>query len=200
MHKAAKLPNLAEPASRYFAFMLARLLIIFTTLFMVGSSCSHSRKSGGIPPSPQPPATFPTDPDLTIRLGQPVPKGANPKLVNSAAGWLGAPYQYGGSDTRGVDCSGLINSIFPQVYGITVPRSTVELFAIAAPISSNELKEGDLVFFTIDTQKPGHSGIYLWHNKFLHASTSKGVIISSLTESYWKKYFTGAGRINIVRP
>jgi lipoprotein Spr len=176
------------------------MILLVATMAMIVSSCSHSRKTGGIPPASQPPAPFPTDSVLSLRLGQPVPKGANPQLVSSAADWLGTPYRYGGSDTRGIDCSGLINSIFPKVYGTTVPRSTVELFAAATPVSMSDIKEGDLLFFTIDTQKPGHAGIYLWHNRFLHASTSKGVVISSLSEPYWQKYFTGGGRIIPVKP
>jgi murein DD-endopeptidase / murein LD-carboxypeptidase len=200
MHKAAKLGILSSVFSFYFAAMLGRIILLATTLAMVFSSCSHSRKTGGIPPTSQSPAPFPTDSVLSSRLGQPVPKGANPQLVASAADWLGTPYRYGGSDTRGIDCSGLINSIFPKVYGTTVPRSTAQLFAVASPISINDIREGDLLFFTIDTQKPGHAGIYLWHNRFLHASTSKGVIISSLNEPYWQKYFTGAGRIIQVKP
>ncbi|HSR39213.1 MAG TPA: C40 family peptidase [Phnomibacter sp.] len=176
------------------------MILLVTSLAIFASSCSHSRKSGGMPPSSQLPASFPIDSVLSLRLGQPVPKGANPQLVSSAADWLGTPYRYGGSDIRGIDCSGLINSIFPKVYGTPVPRSTVELFAVATPVSKGDIKEGDLLFFTIDTQKPGHAGVYLWHNRFLHASTSKGVVISSLTEPYWQKYFTGAGRIIPVKP
>lgn len=169
-------------------------------LALVLSSCSHSRKVAAIPPASKLPAPFPTDSTLSALLKQPVPQGANPLLVATAAQWLGTPYRFGGSDTKGVDCSGLINAIFPKVYGTTVPRSTAELFTFSTPVALANLKEGDLLFFSIDTQKPGHAGIFLWQNKFIHASTSRGVIISSLDEPYWKKYFTGAGRINSVRP
>lgn len=180
--------------------MLARNVLLTVTLALALSSCSHSRKTAAVVPPVQSTAPFPTDSALSALLQEPVPQGANPMLVAAAAQWLGTPYRYGGSDAAGVDCSGLINAIFPKVYGAPVPRSTADLFAVATPVAIANLKEGDLLFFTIDTQKPGHAGIYLWQNKFLHASTSRGVIISSLTEAYWKKYFTGAGRINSVKP
>ena len=109
--------------------------------------------------------------------------------------WIGTPYQYGGNNKTGVDCSGFINNIYNEVYQIKLPRTTSELEHYSKPVKREKLMEGDLVFFTINTKKAGHRGIYLAHGSFAHASTSRGVIISNLAEAYWNKYFSGAGRV-----
>lgn len=125
-----------------------------------------------------------------------MPEMASPLLVKTVYDWLGTPYKYGGNDKKGVDCSGLICNIFPLVYKLQVPRVTSQLYKEVKNISSQNLQEGDLVFFRINTREVGHAGIYLFNNYFVHSSTSKGVIISSLLEPYWSKYFVGGGRFS----
>jgi lipoprotein Spr len=85
--------------------------------------------------------------------------------------------------------------VYPVVYQIQPPRTTAEMHRLAKPVELHEIKEGDIVFFTISSSKPSHSGIYLWNGYFAHSSTSKGVMLSNLSEAYWKKYFIGAGRL-----
>jgi lipoprotein Spr len=80
------------------------------------------------------------------------------------------------------------------VFGKQVPRTTAALKLQATPVPLSKLKQGDLVFFTISSSKADHAGIFMWDHYFLHTSTSKGVMISSLQETYWKKYLAGAGR------
>jgi lipoprotein Spr len=63
------------------------------------------------------------------------------------------------------------------------------------PINKSELKEGDLVFFKIGSRSITHMGVYMGNNKFAHASTSKGVMISDLDEAYWRKYYYKGGRL-----
>ena len=109
--------------------------------------------------------------------------------------WLGTPYLYGGSTKKGVDCSGLVCAIYQKVYQVKLPRTSAEQFFTAAPISEKEVREGDLVFFRIGGSHVSHVGIYLKDHQFLHASSSKGVIMSSLLESYYKKHLAGYGRI-----
>lgn len=109
--------------------------------------------------------------------------------------WLGTPYLYGGSTKKGVDCSGLVCAIYQKVYLVKLPRTSAEQFLTAAPISEKEVREGDLVFFRIGGSHVSHVGIYLKDQQFLHASSSKGVIISNLLESYYKKQLAGYGRI-----
>lgn len=132
--------------------------------------------------------------EYSEKLGIAIPETANTLLITTIADWMGVPYKYGGSDKKGVDCSGFINSVFPVVYGISVPRSSAQLAAKATPVNNQQLKEGDLVFFKINTKEIGHAGIYLYDNYFVHASTSRGVMISRLNDTYWTKYYAGGGR------
>lgn len=134
--------------------------------------------------------------EYSKKLGIPVPENANQMLIANTYQWMGVPYKYGGNDKKGVDCSGFINNIFPLVYQVSVPRSSAQLFKEATPVDKNNLKEGDLVFFKINTREVGHAGIFLFQDYFVHASTSKGVMISRLGEDYWRKYFVGGGRFS----
>jgi lipoprotein Spr len=134
--------------------------------------------------------------EYSQKLGVRVPETANQKLITTIYDWMGVPYKYGGNDKKGVDCSGFINIIYPIVYNTKVPRVTVLLEKEAEPVKRHALKEGDLVFFKINTKNVGHAGIYLFDDYFVHASTSRGVIISKLEEIYWNKYFVGGGRFS----
>ncbi len=116
-------------------------------------------------------------------------------LKNEVESWLGVPYKYGGTTRAGVDCSAFCGFVYKKVYGITLNRSANDIFLQAAPVKRNELREGDLVFFKINSDKVGHVGIYLSGDRFVHASTSRGVVISSLNETYWKKHYHGGGRM-----
>ena len=187
-------PGHSRTPFAYLRQMCLRTQIPLVAIALLLGACGPARKMSNTtdPAAPQPTYTI-SDKDL--RLGIPVPPNANKALVQEVNRWLGAPYQYGGSSMQGTDCSGLICSIYPIVYQLKPPRGTATLHEQAIPLRQSELKEGDLVFFTIDTRKPGHSGIYLWDGYFVHASTSRGVMLSNLNETYWKKYFTGGGRL-----
>ncbi len=108
--------------------------------------------------------------------------------------WLGTKYEYGGCDKKGIDCSGFVQAVYARVYCVNTPRSSAVLFKSVKPIIKEELQEGDLIFFKIDNNNINHVGIYLRNNKFVHASSSKGVVISDLSSQYYKKYFYKGGR------
>jgi cell wall-associated NlpC family hydrolase len=112
--------------------------------------------------------------------------------------WLCVPYKYGGQSKNGVDCSGLVVEIYKNVYGIKLYRASYEIYEKnCSKINCEELEEGDLVFFNTHKKnnRINHVGLYLKNDKFVHSSTSKGVIISDMTEPYYKKCFVGAGRV-----
>lgn len=121
----------------------------------------------------------------------------NMYLYAQSSLWLGAPYRYGGMTTKGVDCSGLAYNIYKAVYQKNVSRDSDSLQKSAKKITKNNLEPGDLVFFATskDKKKITHVGIYLKDNKFIHASTTKGVIVSDLNETYYKKNWKGAGKL-----
>lgn len=118
----------------------------------------------------------------------------NVKLYSFIDDWYGTTYKYGGMAKTGVDCSGFCNVLYGQVYKQQIDRTTRDLSKKINKVNKTSLKEGDLVFFTISGKKNSHVGIYLKNNMFVHASSSKGVVISSLENPYYKKnYSTGGG-------
>ncbi|WP_232718645.1 NlpC/P60 family protein [Bacillus sp. FJAT-45037] len=112
------------------------------------------------------------------------------QIIRDAHSHIGTPYVFGGRSTRGFDCSGFLSYVFEQ-NGVSIPRTTAQIYAAGEPVSRNNLQKGDLVFFT--TYQPGasHAGIYLGNNQFIHASSSRGITVSSLNESYWSQRYIG---------
>lgn len=132
--------------------------------------------------------------DYSQKLGMQLEEGMNRALIEKIAEWMGTPYKYGGNSKSGVDCSGFVSQIYTSVYQLKVPRTSQELHDKSRHINLSNLQEGDIVFFKINTKETGHTGIYLLNGWFAHASTSKGVMVSSLSEIYWNKYFEEGGR------
>ncbi len=115
-------------------------------------------------------------------------------LVNTAQTYIGLPYQWGASTINGPnDCSGLVMAVY-QLNGLNVPRTSKEQYQYGIPIEKQELKKGDLVFFS--TSSPGrvsHVGIYIGDDKFIHApSTGKTIREESLSHEYFSSHFYGA--------
>ncbi len=119
----------------------------------------------------------------------------NEKLYKFIDDWYAVPYKYAGKDKNGIDCSGFTGVLCSSVYNKKVSASSKAIYEETKRVSVSDLKEGDLVFFIINGKSVSHVGVYLQHNKFVHASTRRGVIISDLDEPYYKKYYHGAGRI-----
>lgn len=121
------------------------------------------------------------------------------KFLMTVISYLGTPYKFGGTSRKGIDCSAFTRLIFQESLNIELPRSTLEQIKLGEPISREKLKFGDLVFFnTRRRQNPGHVGIYLWDNYFVHASTKYGVTVSSMADGYYDRRFVAARRINEV--
>ncbi len=121
---------------------------------------------------------------------------ANLSLYRFIDEWYGVHYRLGGNSKTGIDCSALMQRLYEQVFGMNLLRTAVEQFGTANLIWKKELcKEGDLVFFNIKRSHISHVGLYLMNGFFVHASSSQGVMISSLDDKYWNKYFACAGRV-----
>jgi len=116
------------------------------------------------------------------------------KLYAQHKKWRGTPYRYGGLTLNGVDCSGFIFQTYKSLFNINLPRSTKEQVKQGKRVYINQLSAGDLVFFKTGWNVR-HVGIYLEKGKFVHASSSKGVIISSMYTGYWKKSYWQARRL-----
>lgn len=141
------------------------------------------------------PLMSPIDPiNAQLRhLQAPPPTVVREALMAQHQRWAGTPYRLGGTSEIGIDCSALVRNVYRDTFNIDLPRSTRGQVHEGRPIDRQELQAGDLVFF----DPPGrynHVGIYVGEGYFLHASTSKGVIISSLDNSYWRRYYWQARR------
>ena len=133
----------------------------------------------------------------SIRLGIDIDMEDNHALYVESAHWLGVPYRGGGTTKRGVDCSGLTSAIYHKVYRKSLERNSEDQRKKdCKKVKKSKLREGDLVFFHNGRKKKRatHVGIYLKDHKFIHASTSQGVIISTLDEEYWDKHWLSGGR------
>ena len=133
------------------------------------------------------------------KLGVNASSTDNARLYSECASWLGASYKYGGTTKSGVDCSGFVYMVYKAVFGKTLTRQSAGMLTDnCTKITKNQLREGDLVFFRTDGKKsstPNHVGIYLKENKFIHASTSKGVVVSDLLQSYYVTNWITGGRV-----
>lgn len=131
----------------------------------------------------------------TGKLGIEITSSDNKKLYAAIEDWYGTPYLYGGCTKSGVDCSCFVGNVYKSVYGITLKRVAHEIYESSTVVAKSNLKEGDFVFFTNNNKRVSHVGIYLKDGMFAHSSTSRGVMISHLDNSYWKQHFFKGGRI-----
>jgi lipoprotein Spr len=126
----------------------------------------------------------------------PIPNEAK-KASSFFAEWKGTPYRFGGNTKSGVDCSALVGRFYRDVYNMSLKRQTRDQFGQGRPIRKSELQFGDLVFFKNSRKNApvDHVGIYVGNNLFFHASTSRGVMFSNLTESYYANRYVEARRM-----
>lgn len=115
-------------------------------------------------------------------------------LLNNIEKWWGTRYCIGGTSENCIDCSGFTQAIVEGIYNFSLPRTAQNQYAATERVSYIDLRQGDLVFFHTAGRMISHVGFYLGNNKFVHASTSSGVIISDLTEPYWTDKYMGGGR------
>ncbi|WP_244525905.1 C40 family peptidase [Sphingobacterium wenxiniae] len=126
-------------------------------------------------------------------LGVPVKELRNAPLYSFIDDWMGSPHRLGGMSKSGVDCSGFVGLLYNRVYGKDLPRTSRDMGDNVKRKYENGLQEGDLVFFSFGGKNIDHVGVYLHNNKFVHVSTSKGVIISDIRDNWYYKYFVRCG-------
>jgi lipoprotein Spr len=117
-------------------------------------------------------------------------------LFTTIEKWWGTRYRYGGATEKGIDCSAYAATIVHDVFGLVLPRTAREQFAGCISLEQEQLQQGDLVFFNT-RGGISHVGIYLGNGYFTHASTSIGVTINNLSETYWSKKFISGGRLTV---
>ena len=119
------------------------------------------------------------------------------KLVQVAESYLGTPYKYGAMSANAVDCSGYVGLVYREVYGVNLPRTSSKMWKKGRALPVSAARPGDLCFFCMSGKKGriDHVGIYMGNNRFIHASSSGGVMYSDLNDNYLSKRFAGIRRV-----
>lgn len=118
-------------------------------------------------------------------------------LARDALRFLGTPYVFGGTSAAGFDCSGFVQHVYAMA-GISLPRTADAQYDVGRPALGGP-RIGDLVFFETYTDGVSHVGVYLGHGEFVHASSSHGVMVSRLSDAYWRERYVGAKRLIAIR-
>jgi len=158
-------------------YMTRRPIIILLT-FLLFVAC-------GTKPSIGPPAK-----------GQPLTKEERRAIIQTARHYLDTPYRFNGIGADGFDCSGFVYSVYLEAIHLQLPRSTNELYKCTRPINLKNAKPGDLVFFAIRSGgRPDHAGVFMENFDFIHSSKSRGVIISTLDDIFYRQKLLSVRRL-----
>jgi len=160
------------------------LLLPILLLSVASAACSILAENRGPAAAVEPHPAGPSPDDVRIET----------RLLQEFERWQGTPHRLGGSTFDGVDCSGFVRKVYRHAFAVNLPRTTRRQVRHGKPVHGGDLKPGDLVFFR-PPGYPRHVGIYLSRNRFMHASKSRGVIVSEIGPDYWAKYFWTARRI-----
>ena len=133
---------------------------------------------------------------VTVSKNDDVSRGLSSavNLINNAYKFIGTPYVYGACGPNTFDCSGFTKYVYSML-GISIPRTSQTQYGYGTVIGKENLKIGDLVFFNTYSYH-GHVGIYIGNGDFIHASSSRGVMVSSLQSGYYNTRYAGATRVN----
>lgn len=157
-----------------------RCLLLLLLTFVVTYACSPAVRFSHRPPK---------------RPEQTAAEPGRSRLWQAAQSWLNVPYKYGGLDRNGIDCSALSRRLYKEAFNIKLPRTARDQMKGGLFVRQPWLKEGDLLFFRDDRGSfQDHVGIYLGDGQFIHASSSKGVVISDLFSSYYQERLITARR------
>lgn len=174
----------------------AAIVLASGILVAVASGCASS---GGARPRP-----FPTPGEAAARPPLPAPlppvaadPGDGYAIARAALAMRGVPYRLGGADTRGFDCSGLVQYVF-GMHGVELPRVVRDQVRFGTPVPLDALEPGDLVFFETMGREVSHVGIVIGGDQFVHAPNARGVVrINRLTSGYWGERVVAARRLTV---
>lgn len=183
------------------------LFTLFVTVLLIGSACKQKQKVQPVVKQEGVPLQKETHKkelrqqnEFRQKLQLSEREIKSTKLFSFSEDWYGVPYRYGGCDKSGVDCSCFANVLYQQVYSKSIARSANDIFKNCDQLSLDELQQGDFLFFKIGGSGASitHIGIFLKGTYFIHSSSSRGVILNSLDEAYYKKYFFCAGKLRKI--
>ena len=160
-------------------------LALISLISMVVAGCLSG---GGVKPEPFPRPSVPEE-DISST------PSVRHSLVVTATALTGTPYRLGGDTLRGFDCSGFTRYVFSQ-HGVTLPRLTREQYRVGRSIAAEDVRPGDLVFFSTVTPGASHVGVAVGQDQFVHAPSARGVVrVERLSERYWARRYLGARRV-----
>ena len=119
-------------------------------------------------------------------------------LLKAFDDWKGTRYSFGGDSANGIDCSALTRRIYRSVFSFELPRISTDQIKEGTIVNRNNLKPGDILYFRPEN-RVNHTAVYIGNSLFINASSSKGVILSSLDSTYWGKYFIYGIRVEKAR-
>lgn len=154
---------------------------------LVGLAASACASGGGAPrPGTAPAVARGRDAEAAAR---------GHRIVAAALDLRGVPYRNGGADPAGFDCSGLVAFVFAE-HGLAMPRQTSAQYRVGARVARQDIRAGDLLFFSTVAPGASHVGIAIDDDEFVHAPSSGGVVrVERLTLPYWQRRFVGARRV-----
>jgi cell wall-associated NlpC family hydrolase len=164
---------------------------LFLIIFMLGGCAS-------VPPAePLAPPAAPISALPPVAVPAPAASPRAPDALFHALAALGVDYRWGGnSRAQGFDCSGLVQHVYREAFGIELPRHTLAQSRQGQPVARAALEIGDLVFYNTLKQPYSHVGIYMGDGRFIHAPrTGAAVRVDKMDSAYWAKRFDGARRV-----
>ena len=158
-------------------FRLSGLLLAAFLLLAAGCAQKTVIQSSPVPASPAPSAPSPTITEV---------------LLARFEAWKGVPHRFGGTDRRGIDCSGLMQAVFREAFDMDLPRTSRDQSRMGRQVAVGDMRPGDLVFFR---DKGGdHIGVLVHEGRFLHVSSTLGVTVSEL-DAYWRPRLRDVRRV-----
>lgn len=177
--------NKTQVASNYQGYNLSTNKVFHCLLILIIFSLLQGCAT---PKMPDKPVFTHPQPVLNAQL-----QARNDKLLVLYNQWQGTPYRLGGNSVKGIDCSAFVQQVYQAGFDVNLPRTTNAQLLVGQAVKQ-QATIGDLIFFRTGS-KTRHVGIYINNNQFLHASTSKGVIISELNNTYWRKHYWQTRRV-----
>ncbi len=172
------------------------LLFVALSTTMIFASCSsHKAVTAGVAAGKK---SAPARTELRVETPVFYDAEVTTRLIEEARSWLGVPYLYGGNDRDGVDCSGFVLQVFKCALDIKLPRTSASQSQWCTNVKREALSPGDLVFFDTTKDQVGrvsHVGLYIGDGQMIHASSSKGVIISSIEGNYYSRRLLTGGKV-----
>lgn len=173
-------------ARRFSYLLIAGIFIIFAL-----SSCHTSKKAKSRPGKPH---------VELVHIGR--LSKQQKEIIKEAETWLGTPYKYAAQEKgKGTDCSGLVLMVYEKVLDEKLPRNSAKQAEYCEPLDASDVDCGDLIFFATgkDPDRISHVGIVVDEKSFIHASASKGVVVSDYTSDYYQRKFRMFGRVHKLK-